>query len=83
MASTLQQKAELTKIINGYAEVISELESAGNDLSHEFEQTSPMSIWNGALLESFRAFVNTWRLVMNRQKSAKAQKALEASDVDS
>ena len=83
MEATLQQKAELTRIINGYAEVMHELESAGNELSDTFEKTGPMTVWNGALLESLRAFVNTWKLVMNRAKTAKAQKALEASDVNS
>ena len=63
--------------------VIHQLLIASLGSSPEFEKTSPMSIWNGALLESMRAFVNTWKFVMNRAKTAKAQKALEASDVDS
>ena len=83
MTTTLKQKAELTRILNGYAEVIHELETAGEDLTEAFEKAGPFGVWNSALFESLRAFVSTWRLVMNKSKVSSAQKAIAASDVDS
>tara|TARA_Y100001968_G_scaffold332011_1_gene388667 strand:+ start:246 stop:698 length:453 start_codon:yes stop_codon:yes gene_type:complete len=83
MATTLQQKAELTKIINGYAEVIKELETAGGNLTEAFEKSGRMGVWNIPLLEALRAFVNTWKLSTSRAKTLSAQKAIEQSDVDS
>ena len=68
MSLTLQQKAELAHIIDGYAEVMGELEAAGNTLVETFDGANG---WKGvfsmsALLEAVQAFINTWKLAMSK-----------------
>lgn len=84
MALTLQQKAELNKILLGYADVIGELEKAGSTLENAFEQNGAWGLFSGsALVEAVRAFIQTFRLATQQAKEVKKAKALEASRVDS
>ena len=70
MELTLRQKAKLNEIINGYADVISQLEEAGNTLTNAVESTG----WRGAfsmsdLMTAVRSFVAAWKTAMNSSKA--------------
>ena len=85
MELTLQQKAELKRILNGYAGVMGELEAAGTKLEEHFEQNGAWGVFSfSALQEAVRAFVQTFRISMQQAREIKEMKALEAStNVDS
>lgn len=70
MELTLRQKAKLNEIISGYADVISQLEEAGNTLTNAVEGNG----WRGAfsmsaLTAAVQAFVTAWKAAMNRSKT--------------
>ena len=84
MALSLQQKAELNKILLGYADVIGELERAGSTLEDAFEQNGSWGLFSvSALVEAVRAFIQTFRLAIHQAKEVKKTKVLEGSRVDS
>ena len=81
MELTLQQKAELKRILNGYAGVMGELEAAGSKLEEHFEQNGAWGVFSfSALQDAVRAFVQTFRISMQQAKEIKELKALEASN---
>ena len=83
MALTLQQKAELNRILDGYADVIGELEKAGSALSETYEKNGVWGVFSiSTLVEAVGAFVGTFRMAMQQAKEMKGTKALEASSVD-
>lgn len=70
MELTLRQKARLNEIIDGYADVISQLEEAGNTLTKAVEGNG----WRGAfsmsaLTAAVHAFVAAWKAAMNSSKA--------------
>ena len=78
MALTLKQKAELNRILDGYADVIGELEKAGTTLADKYEENGAWGVFSlSTLVEAVGAFVGTFRLAMQQAKEMKALKPQE------
>lgn len=83
MALTLQQKAELNRILDGYADVIGELEKAGTALSDTYDKNGVWGVFSlSTLVEAVGAFVGTFRLAMQQAKEVREVKALGTSNVN-
>ena len=82
MELTLQQKARLNHILDGYADVIDQLEKAGDTLTAAVDGNG----WRGAfsfsaLMEAVRAFSIAWKAAMARSKEIGANTLPEQNNV--